>query len=147
MALESSLDDAIVQLRTSIMRLSRRLRQERLDDQLTPSQLAVLGDLVAHGTLTPGELAQMEHVRPPSMSRILAALESDGFVLRQPHPEDGRQSLISLTDKARDWIDTYRAARDRWLRAQLEQFDANEQQLLRAAIPLLEQLAEAPSPH
>jgi DNA-binding MarR family transcriptional regulator len=124
------------------MRLSRRLRQERPDDQLTLSQLTVLGNLSLQGSLTPGELAELEHVRPPTMSRIVAALESDGWVTRQDHPTDGRQCLIVLTQQAVDWIEKYREVRDSWLRSRMEELTSEERDTLLAAVPVLERLAE-----
>lgn len=138
---------AVPELRTAVMRLARRLRQER-DDRLTPSQLSVLGDLAQHGPTTPGALAAMEQVRPPTMSRILAALEEDGWVAREPHPQDGRQIVITLTPQALEWIDTYREARDRWLRDRLGEMPKEERDLILRAAPLLAKLvADAPSPH
>lgn len=134
--------NAVPQLRTAVMRLSRRLRQERPGDQLTPSQLAVLGNLSLHGALTPRELADMEHVRPPTMSRILASLEQDDWVTRRDHPTDGRQCLIELTEQARDWIGTYREVRDQWLRERLREMTPQERAVLMQAVPLLERLAE-----
>ncbi len=146
MTLDEQQEHAIPRLRTAVMRLSRRLRQERHDDQLTPSQLAVLGNLMQDGPMTPGDLAAREHVRPPTMSRIIATLENDGWVTRQDHPSDRRQCLITVTDRAVQWVDTYREARDRWLRRRLTELTESDRQTLLAAIPLLEQLAE-PSPH
>lgn len=139
---DTDMRQAVPRLRTAVMRLSRRLRQERPDDQLTPSQLAVLGNLSLHGALTPGELADMEHVRPPTMSRIITALEHDHWISRQSHPTDGRQQLIALTDKARDWIGTYREARDSWLRERLGTLTEQERQTVLAAVPLLERIVE-----
>ena len=124
------------------MRLSRRLRQERPDDQLTPSQLAVLGNLSLHGSLTPGELAELEHVRPPTMSRIVAALEGDGWVTRQDHPTDGRQCLIVMTQQAVDWVENYREVRDSWLRTRLAEVTIEERETLLAAVPVLDRLAQ-----
>ena len=137
---------AIPRLRTAVMRLSRRLRQERPDDQLTPSQLAVLGNLMLNGPLTPRELADMEHVRPPTMSRIIAALEQDAWISRADHPTDGRQCLIVMTDKAREWIGTYREVRDHWLQDRLTELTPEERRTVMAAVPLLERLAEAGAP-
>lgn len=127
------------------MRLSRRLRQER-DDQLTPSQLAVLGNVAQHGPMTPGDLATMEHVKPPTMSRILAGLESEGWVTRLPHPSDGRQCLIDLTPKTHDWILTFREARDVWLSQRMRTLTREERELVLAAAPLLERLAQPEEP-
>ena len=144
--LDRAEQQAVSALRTAVMRLARRLRQERQDDELTPSQLAVLGNLSLHGPLTPGELASMEHVKPPSMSRILAALEDCGWVTRKPHPDDGRQQLINLTDKSRRWLTTYRETRDRWLLEALAQFEEQERDFLLRAAPLIDRLANEPSP-
>ncbi|MFN8125291.1 MAG: MarR family transcriptional regulator [Candidatus Nanopelagicales bacterium] len=146
MTLNAREQRAIPQLRTAVMRLSRRMRQERHDDQLTPSALSVLGSLAQDGPLTATELASREHVRPPTMSRIVGTLENDGWVTREPDPADGRQSLISLTNQANDWIATYRQVRDRWLAEQWETLDPDERATLMAAIPILEQLVQgAPS--
>ena len=68
------------ELRVSVMRLSRRLRAERLDEGLTPTQLAVLGTLDRGGLMTLGELAALEKVQPPSMTRTTAALEERGLI-------------------------------------------------------------------
>ena len=141
-SLNADESQAVPRLRTAVMRLSRRLRQERPDDQLTPSQLAVLGNLMLNGPMTPGELADMEHVRPPTMSRILAALEQDSWITRADHPTDGRQCLIVMTDKAHDWIGTYREVRDQWLQPRLTALTPEERQTVTAAIPLLERLVE-----
>ncbi len=132
--------DEIPSLRTAVMRLARRLRQER-DDQLTPSQLAVLGDLVQNGPTTPGDLAAMEHVRPPTMSRIVAGLEEGGWVSRTPHPQDGRQCLIDLTPQATAWIGTYRQARDVWLQQRMAELTEAERATVWAAVPLLDRIA------
>src|SRR5688572_5650500 len=78
-------------LRVGVMRLTRRLRSQRADRTLTLSQLAALGTLERHGPMTPGELAAHEKVQPPSMTRVVATLESLGHVARAPHPTDGRQ--------------------------------------------------------
>src|SRR5256714_15031655 len=83
------------ELRTTVMRLARRLRNQRADDTLTLSQIAALGTLVRHGPLTPGELAARERVQPPSMTRLLAKLEQAGLVTKQDHPDDRRQGLVA----------------------------------------------------
>ncbi len=83
-------------MRVSVMRLARRLRNERrrhTSSRLT--QLAVLGTLERHGPLTPRELAAHEKVQPPSMTRSLAGLEERGLVAAHRRtPSDGRQVLV-----------------------------------------------------
>ena len=80
------------ELRLSVMRLRRRLADERHpDNELSLGQMTVLGSLHRHGELTIGELAAHERVQPPSMTRTVNCLEEDGYVVRRPHDTDGRQ--------------------------------------------------------
>ena len=87
-------------LRLAVMRLSRRLRNQRVDTSVTLTHLAALSTLKRHGPMSPGELAAHERVQPPSMTRVVVALEGMGLVTRTPHPTDGRQVIIGLTDTA-----------------------------------------------
>ena len=87
-------------LRLAVMRLSRRLRTQRVDTTVTLTHLAALSTLRRHGPMSPGELAAHERVQPPSMTRVVVALEGMGLVSRTPHPTDGRQVVIALTDAA-----------------------------------------------
>lgn len=138
----TSLDPALAsQLRISVMRLGRRLRQQRPDDRLTPSQIAALATLDRDGALTLGELAAREHVQPPSMTRIIAALEGLGLVSRTPHPTDGRQVVIGLTPAAGELLDGEARAREAWLTGQLEQLSADERTVLQEAAVIMDKLA------
>ncbi len=128
-------------LRIAVMRLARRLRTERASDTLTPSQLAVLATLMREGPLCPGDLAAAERVQPPSMTRILNALQSAGMVTRTKHPSDGRQVLYAATETAKDLVIQDRERRDNWLAHQLQELTADERDVLEAAIPVLNRLA------
>jgi DNA-binding MarR family transcriptional regulator len=87
-------------LRLAVMRLARRLRQQRADHGLGLGQLAAIATLDRLGPMTPGALAHHEQVRPPSMTKTLAALTEAGYVDRTQDPLDGRQVVVSLTDAA-----------------------------------------------
>src|SRR3954465_13907037 len=91
---------AVNALRSAVMRLSRRLRHQRVDETLSPTEMSVLGTLARCGSATPGELARKEHVQPPSLTRIVAMLEAKSLVRREPHPEDRRQVVVSRTEQA-----------------------------------------------
>ena len=130
-------------LRLAVMRLSRRLRQERADHGLPLGQLAVLATLDRLGPMTPGGLAQHEQVRPPTMTKVLAHLADAGYVDRVADPSDGRQQLISLTDGARRLLREDRRRREEWLASLLVDLDADQRAALRAALPVLEVLAES----
>ena len=141
---KTSLDPALAsQLRMSVMRLGRRLRQQRPDDRLTPSQIAALSTLDHHGALTLGELASHEHVQPPSMTRITGALEELGLVTRTPHPTDKRQVLFAATPEGSRLLAVDRKRRDAWLCQRLKDFTPEEIAALREAAPLLERLARS----
>ena len=127
-------------LRVSVMRLSRRLRAERLQADLSLNQLATLGTLDRHGPLTPRELAEHEKVQPPSMTRVLAGLEERGLILRTPHASDGRQHLVSLTADARTLLKEDRRKREAWLAQRLAELTQEERDVLRAAAPVIERL-------
>ena len=133
--------DTASAIRLGVMRLARRLRVERDTDDLTFNQLAALGTLRRHGPLTVGEIAAHENVKPPSMTRTVAALEDAGLVTRRPSDTDGRQVVVSLTDHANQVLDGDRARRTAWLAARLETLSPAEVQLLSRVAPVLERLA------
>jgi DNA-binding MarR family transcriptional regulator len=138
----TTLDPALAsRLRMSVMRLGRRLRQQRADDNLTPSQIAALATLDRDGALTLGELAAREHVRPPSMTRITGALEELGLVTRTPHATDGRQVLFAVTKHGARLLAEDRKRRDVWLCERVGRLTPEEQETLRRAAPILERLA------
>ncbi len=129
-------------LRISVTRLARRLRNQRSDLSLSISHLAVLGTLERHGARTPRELADHEHVQPPSMTRTLAALEARGLVRREPHPTDGRQTLITITEAASRMIREDRRRKEAWLARRLAEFTPEQRQALHEAAPVLDLLAD-----
>lgn len=130
-------------LRMAVMRLARRVRHERGDHGLGLGQLAALATLDRLGPMTAGALAAHEQVRPPSMTRTLAALAEGGYVVRTAAPHDGRQVVVSLTETARTLLREDRRRRDEWLAALLLDLDADDRALLRAALPVLEVLADS----
>src|SRR5450432_337876 len=131
------------ELRVSVMRLSRRLRTERLDEGLTPTQLAVLGTLDRGGSMTLGELAAHEKVQPPSMTRTTAALEERGLVTRVSQSMDRRQVFIGISRDGLTLLREDRKRRDAWLAGRFEQLTSDERALLHAVAPLLDRLAQA----
>ncbi|WP_225845576.1 MarR family winged helix-turn-helix transcriptional regulator [Streptomyces sp. HPF1205] len=123
------------------MRLSRRLRHQRVDESLSPTEMSVLATLARCGSATPGELARKEHVQPPSMTRIVAMLEAKGLVRREPHPDDRRQVVVSSTEQAAAMLDESREKRNAWLAHLAEGLGEDDLAVLRQAAPVLERLA------
>ena len=140
---EAPLDDAaaVSALRSAVMRLSRRLKHQRVDESLSPTEMSVLGTLAGCGSATPGELARKEHVQPPSMTRIVALLEAKGLVRLEPHQEDRRQKVVSQTERAEVMLEESRRKRNAWLSELVGQLSEDEWETLRAAAPVLEKLA------
>ncbi len=131
-------------LRVSVMRLSRRLRNERdASEDLTANQLAVLGTLWRRGALTIGELASLEKVQPPSMTRTVDCLCEKGLVSRAPHIDDRRLVVVALTATAETVIQESRRRKDAWLALRLKELSPAERQTLRDAAPVLERLSQA----
>src|SRR5215210_4177579 len=129
------------ELRLSVMRLRRRLANERHpDNELSLGAMAVLGCLYRHGELSVGELAAHERVQPPSMTRTVNCLEEGGYVTRRPHDTDRRQVVVVLSDLGRETLLADRARRDAWLARKLRDLTAEERAVLRRAAPILEEL-------
>jgi DNA-binding MarR family transcriptional regulator len=127
-------------LRVSVMRLTRRLRQERPDFGLTLTQIATLATIERHGPMTPRGVADHERVRPPSMTRVLGAMEERGLIDRTAHPSDGRQQLVSLTPAGRDLLLEDRRQREAWLAQRLAELTPQEREILRRAAPIIDRI-------
>jgi len=128
-------------LRDAITRLNRRVRQARPVGDLTVTQLSALTSLELAGALTPRELADVERVQPPTMTKIVAKLEERGLVQRTPHPTDGRQVILSSTGVGREILGSYERVRDEWLAARLAELTEQEREVLTQAAALLSRLA------
>jgi len=129
-------------MRPLLAKMKRKLREQGSVGDLTPSQTSVLLRL-ENGAATVSSLARAEGMRPQSMGALLAALESLGMVTGKPDPSDGRQTIISLTNKCRTMIQEGRAARQDWLTRTLEaELSRDEQSQLLVAIALLNRLVD-----
>ncbi|GGL34163.1 putative HTH-type transcriptional regulator MarR [Phycicoccus endophyticus] len=126
-------------LRMVCMRVSRRVRFESTTE-VAPHQFSVLARL-EDGPRTPKEVADIEQVSAPSMSRTVSGLVERGLVDRADDPTDGRQVILSLTKAGRQTIRETRRRRDQWLATRLERLTDDERALLCRATELLERVA------
>lgn len=123
------------------MRLARRLRQMQDDSlDLNPNQLSAMAVLLNSGDQLMGELAALERVRPPSMTRVVNSLEARAYVARRPDPRDHRQCMVTLTDSGRQVLLANRRRRDEWLAVRIAGLDPAERDVLRRAIRVLEKV-------
>jgi DNA-binding MarR family transcriptional regulator len=130
------------ELRALLGKLRRRLREQADSRDLTPSQASVLLRLEREGPATVSALARGEGVRPQSMGATVATLEAAGLVGGEVDPNDGRQTILSLTKACRTWIGEARAARHDWLTRNIEtKLSPEEQDALAKGVELLKRLA------
>lgn len=120
------------------MRLTRHLRGRRAPSTVSLTQLSALSSLMLEGAMTPGALAAKERVQPPSMTRVIASLSDLGLVDRTPHPTDGRQVIVSLSDAGRNLVSDEESAREAWLSTRLKHLDEPQLATLRGAVNILE---------
>ncbi|MDT4927522.1 MAG: hypothetical protein QOF92_389 [Pseudonocardiales bacterium] len=129
-------------LRPSLLRLTRLVRNQRVDTSVTLTQLSAMATLHQRGPMSAGELAACEKVQPPSMTKVLANLEERDLVRRDPHPGDKRQAIIGITDAGTALLDSERRSRDAWLTRRLAALTPEERALLHRVIPILDKLAQ-----
>ncbi len=132
------------ELRVVLGKLKRRLREELHMGNLTWSQVSVLGHLERGGPATVTALAHAEGVRPQSMGATVAVLEKAGLVSGTADPNDGRQTVISLTAACQELIKASRAAREDWLfRSMRTNLTLAEQKQLATAVDLLKRITDS----
>jgi DNA-binding MarR family transcriptional regulator len=127
------------ELRIAIQRVSRSIRRNR-GDEVSDSQLAVLVDLDHEGPLSPGELATLEHVTPPSMNRTVNGLQAAGLVTRSRSSDDARKVIVELTAAGVELLAETRRLRTAWFSRRLEALTPQERETLLAVTPILRRL-------
>ncbi|TLM80738.1 MarR family transcriptional regulator [Pseudarthrobacter sp. NamE2] len=138
---ESDLNALAIDLRTAVMRTSRRLRVEATGEVITPGQYTVLAVLNSDGPSTLRGLAESEHVQAPSMTRIVNALADQGFVTRSAHPADGRQVSISITDAGRKVLAEAREQRTAWLARRVAGLSKEDREILSRAAHIMQEMS------
>jgi len=126
-------------LRLACMRISRRVRFESSHD-IAPHQFSVLSRL-EDAPKTPGELAEIERVAKPTMTRTVGALVEQGLVNRQDDPSDGRQVILSITSDGKRMLRTTRRKRDAWMASRVQRLTPQEQEVLIRATEILTRVA------
>src|SRR4051794_14299353 len=143
-ATETTTDtDLALALYVAIGRIVRNLRQEAPNSQVGPGGLGVLVALDQAGPLRVGALADAVGVTAPSMTRIINALEADGFVARGDDPNDGRAQVVVMSAAGRALLGSGRELRLATLRRRLDRLPPEERQRLAAAVGALELLGGA----
>ncbi len=139
--IESAEAELAARLRLAVTRLHRRLRQQSVGG-LSPSQTAALASTERLGSPTLGELASLESVQPPSMTRIIAVLEELGLVVRVVDPTDRRVARVRVSEAGREVLEQNRSLKNVFLARQLHSLTSDERDALGGLTALIERLAE-----
>src|SRR3954452_23050190 len=138
------LTDAAVRLRMAIVRTGRRLRQEAAAETtgLTPTSTAALATIDRHGPLTPSELAELERVKRPTVTRTLGCLDREGLIERTPDPADGRSSLVAVNGAGRERLRRLRGRKNAYLAKRMRAMPAGDVAIRERAAEILEGMLE-----
>jgi DNA-binding MarR family transcriptional regulator len=133
--------EAAARLRVAIFRTARRLRQEA-GAELGPALLAALGTIERHGPVTPSELADLEGVKRPTATRMIARLETEGLIERTRDPGDRRSSLVTVASAGAALLRRLRKRRTAYLARRLRELEPGEVAVLARATEVLERMIE-----
>jgi DNA-binding MarR family transcriptional regulator len=133
--------ETAARLRLVIVRTARRLRQEAGDD-LSPSSAAALATIERRGPLAPSELAELERVKRPTITRVVARLEEAGLVERTGDPADGRAFLVSITREGSELLRRIRTRKNAYLARRLSKLGPDDLAALERAADVLEHILE-----
>jgi DNA-binding MarR family transcriptional regulator len=133
--------ELVTRLRLAVMRLARRLRQQA-EPGVTPSMLSALASIESRSSVSLKELAELERVQPPTLTKIVARLEEAGLVRRDAAPEDRRVARVSLTAQGKQFIQRARSRKNAYLARGLRKLDTRDIEALGAAVDALEKLLE-----
>jgi len=138
------LTERAAQLRTAIVRTARRLRQEAAAETsgLTPTSTAALATIERHGPMTPSEIAAIERVKRPTITRTLGCLEREGLIDRAADPADGRSSLVSVNAAGRERLRRLRGRKNAYLARRMRNLSDEEVETLERAAEILERMRE-----
>lgn len=141
---DTSLTDSAARLRLAIVRTARRLRQEATGEAggLTPTSTAALATIDRHGPLTPSELAEIERVKRPTVTRTLGWLRRAGLIERTPDPADGRSALVSVNAAGRERLRRLRGRKNAYLARRMRDLPAADVAALERAAEILEGMLE-----
>lgn len=132
-------------LHSASIHLLRRVAREDPASGLGPARLSALSVLVFRGPLTLGELAEIEQVKPPTMTKVVHALHAAGLIRKETLPGDRRSVRVSATGDGKRLLQAARRRRLRVLAKRLESLSARDLATLDRASELMEEAASATS--
>jgi DNA-binding MarR family transcriptional regulator len=126
MAKRANTEELADRLHSAAIHLLRLVRVQDTASGLGPARLSALSVIVFGGPVSLNNLARAEQVRPPTMSRIVDALEAAGLARRRTDERDRRAVLIEPTSRGAAMLKQGRKRRVRFLAARLARLNAAE---------------------
>jgi DNA-binding MarR family transcriptional regulator len=133
-------------LRGVIPRLARQLNDTSTGEGLTPTQYSVLALVRVRGPVGLAELTELEGLNPTMLSRVVKVLDERGLIRRLPDPSDMRAARVAVTPEGEQAHERVREQRTQVLAECMEGLPPQIAETLLAAVPALEELAEALKP-
>jgi DNA-binding MarR family transcriptional regulator len=142
--MDSALDhETAARLRRAVTRLNRRLRASALGG-VSPAQASMLSSVERLESPTLGDLAAAEQIQPPSVTRLVQAMEEAGLVSCSPDPDDRRSTRVRVTAAGRRELSTIRHRKTEFLERTLQTLTGTERRRARELVELLERFVELP---
>ena len=138
--------NVLSQLRTSLLRISRRISRQAAVGGLTSTEVSVLASIVRYGPLGLAELAAHEDINRTMLSRVVGKLEAEELIPRQPSIADRRSIDVAATRKGARMRERLVSERARVLAAALAELPPETRATILDAAPALEALAAALEP-
>ena len=129
-------------LHSAAIHLLRLVRAQDAATGVAPARLSALSVIVFGGPISLNDLAQAEQVRPPTMSRIVDALEAAGLAYRRVDEQDRRAVLIEATTKGTAVLKQGRRRRVRFLAGHLARMNAAQLSNLERALRAIQEILE-----
>lgn len=138
------MDNDISELRASISLLFKKLRNRMsVTHTYSMTEILIFSSLSRNPGQLPSELATQVKVTPQTMSQLLKRMQKEGLIFKEAAPDDGRKTLISLTEKGFEWVEKARYERDEWLKQAInDRLTPEEKTTLKTIIPILKKLIE-----
>jgi DNA-binding MarR family transcriptional regulator len=141
--IDAASEKVAAELHSAAIHLLRKLRREDDSSGLNAPRLSALSVIVFGGPISLGDLAAAEQVRPPTMSRIVNALEEQSLVLRTRSADDARSILLTPTPAGRKLLLAGRERRVRALARGIAALESKDRAALEAASPILQRVIQS----
>jgi DNA-binding MarR family transcriptional regulator len=138
MAKLNKIEDLADRLHSTAIHLLRQVRVHDAATGIAPARLSALSVLVFGGAMSLNDLARAEQVRPPTMSRIVDALESEGLARRTVNPQDRRAVVIEATEKGTAILWQGRKRRVKFLARRLSRLSDAERKQIESAVQAIQ---------